>query len=269
MGIGVDIGGTGVRASSVDGDSIRAIHSVRTTDRSVDGVLATLAHLLSDLPAGPVGIAMPGFVADGIVCASPNFPAWRDVDLARLASDRLQRHVVVANDADCAALGASVMLGCPDLLALTIGTGVGGGRVVDGSLAPSRYGAEFGHLASGGDVRCGCGATGCLETRASLSAVQRVAATLQLSGTPTDWPADHPVWSDFQQALADGLRSLVNAFGPRAVALLGGGAGPAVLPAITQFRASVIEVHRAIPVHVMGRADEAAIRGAATLTEAE
>lgn len=243
-----------------------AIRSVRSDDRSVAGVLDTVESLVADLAPGPVGIAMPGFIDDGRVHASPNFPAWRDVDLAGLASARLGRRVVVGNDADCAALGASEMLDCPDLLVLTLGTGVGGGRVIGGRLAPSRFGAEFGHIASGGTLRCGCGAVGCLETRASLSAVERLAAARSLPGSPLDWPADHAIWTDFQLALADGLRTLVNAFGPRAVALLGGGAGPATQPAIERFRTQVIGVHRDVPVHVMGRVDEAAIRGAARLT---
>lgn len=263
--IGVDIGGTGLRAASVHDDDLLEQRRCTNTDRTVDGVLDALADLLDGLPPGDVGIAVPGFVAHGRVVASPNFPTWHDVPFAARAAERLDRRVVIANDADCAALGASRALRAPDLLAVTLGTGVGGGRIVDGNLGPGRAATELGHVWVGGEARCGCGATGCLETIVGAPAVHRRAEALGLAGPPSSWSVDHPVWHPFQEALARGLQTATALLGPRAIALLGGMAGPATAAAITRFRAVALPIHRDVPVHVLGRADPYAIRGAAAL----
>lgn len=270
MAIGVDIGGTGFRAAYVESGKPDSIVRCTWSDRSVAGVLDALHEVVHTLPTGPVGIAMPGFHDGGLLRTSPNFPGWVDVPFERMATERLGRRVRVANDADCAVLGAASTLGLRNVVGLTLGTGVGGGVLIDGQLLSGRAAGELGHLYAGGTTRCGCGAVGCLETLASVPAVERRAVSLGLSGRFDDWvtlPVDHPVWSDVLHGLSVGLRSLVNIFGPDSVVLMGGltAASPVLQEAVARCRRQLVPLHRGVEVHVLGRADPYAIRGAAAL----
>ncbi|MCA9571349.1 MAG: ROK family protein, partial [Myxococcales bacterium] len=112
-----------------------------------------------------------------------------------------------------------------------------------------------------------CGATGCLETLASVTAVTRRAREL---GLPVELPElvevagpEHPVWEGLVFGLGHGLRTFANVLGPDAIALVGGltVARPALDAAVRAFRREVIPVHRDLPVHVLGRADRFAILG--------
>lgn len=269
MRIGVDIGGSGLRAAVVDGRAPGPMRQMRNDDRSLEAVLAALEQLVGPLGPHPVGIAVPGYVEAGVVRGSPNFPRWRDVPLEQLASQRLGRTVRICNDADAAALGVAAELDLQDVVVLTLGTGVGGGVVLGGRLLGGRASGELGHLWTGGERPCGCGSVGCLETRASASAVRVRAGEL---GLPVDLDrlarttdADHPVWAELIEALAHGLRDLANCFGPQALALTGGlcVARAPLERAIARFREEVIDVHRELPVHLLGRADRYAVLGAA------
>jgi glucokinase len=113
-----------------------------------------------------------------VVLFAPNL-AWRDLDLKADLESVLDLHVVVENDANAAAWG-EFQFGAghdvDDLLLVTVGTGVGGGVVLDGSLFRGAFGvgAEIGHMrVVPGGIRCGCGNRGCFEMYASGSALVR------------------------------------------------------------------------------------------------
>jgi glucokinase len=123
----------------------------------------------------------PGFVASdrSTVLFTPNLP-WRAEPLGESMSERLELPVLVENDANCAAW-AEVRYGAArgerNVVVLTIGTGIGGGVVIDGQLLRGQFGiaTEIGHMnvVIEGGLRCGCGSRGCWEQYGSGSALVR------------------------------------------------------------------------------------------------
>jgi len=202
LAVGVDIGGTKVAAGLVDEDGRVLRTALRATPgrdvRAVeDTVVEVVEHLLAAAAdaglgaVGAVGIGAAGFVDSvaGTVLFSPHL-AWRDEPLRDAVQQRLDRPVLVDNDANGAAwaewrFGAG--RGEGRLVCITLGTGIGGAIVADGSLERGRHGlaGEFGHmvLVPGGH-RCECGGRGCWEQYASGNALGREGRELARSGSP-------------------------------------------------------------------------------------
>ncbi|HET7091887.1 MAG TPA: ROK family protein, partial [Thermomicrobiales bacterium] len=181
--IGVDIGGTSVKLGLVDSKgrilARDGFASGRSSSRSV--ILSELAthvrRLASEarrrrLALRGVGIGAPGpiDVGRGLVYFFPNLPGWKNTPLRRLLEKKLYLPVRLDNDANAMALGEFTFgagKGVADGIALTLGTGVGGGIVLGGRLfhGPAYSAAEIGHLVVNEDgPRCGCGSRGCIET---------------------------------------------------------------------------------------------------------
>ncbi|MCW2622516.1 MAG: glucokinase, family [Frankiales bacterium] len=173
--IGVDVGGTKVAAGVVDEDGNILARTRRPTPgispREVeDTIAAVVADLRISYAVEAVGIGAAGFIdADrATVLFAPNL-VWRDEPLRDEVSRRIGLPVVVENDANAAAwaeyrFGAG--RGEEHLIAVTVGTGIGGGIVLDGELYRGRFGVggEFGHMQVFRDGRrCGCGQKGCWE----------------------------------------------------------------------------------------------------------
>ena len=185
--IGVDVGGTKVAAGVVDeAGSILARTRRATPSASPADVEDVIADCVQDLRAGrdieAVGIGAAGFIdADrSRVLLAPNL-SWRDEPLRDAVAARVGLPVVVENDANAAAWGEhrfGAGRGEPDLVVVTVGTGIGGGIVMDRRLHRGRFGiaAEFGHLqVVPGGRRCGCGQSGCWEQYCSGRALLREA----------------------------------------------------------------------------------------------
>ncbi len=199
LAIGVDVGGTKVVAGLVDVDGAVLVTSRRDTPgHDVVAVQETIAALVEELveQAGSqrvqaVGVGAAGLVsADGdVVLFSPHL-AWRHEGLRAGLERRLTRPVLVENDANGAAwaewrFGAG--RGETRLLCVTVGTGIGGGLVLDGRLERGRHGlaAEFGHMVLvPGGFPCECGNRGCWEQYASGNALGRRARELVAAGVP-------------------------------------------------------------------------------------
>jgi glucokinase len=183
-------------------------------------------------PADASAVAIAGAIrtSTGEITQSPNLPRWDGVRLgAELSCE-------VLNDANAAILGESWvggLRGTKAAILLTLGTGVGGGLLLDGKLWTGATGAaaELGHVAVRPDgPRCGCGSTGCLEMYASGTAIAKAA------GAPDAKEAERRARAGDARARAafDGaadalgvvLSGLANAFNPEAIAL-GGGMAPA------------------------------------------
>ena len=173
--IGVDVGGTKVAAGVVDEEGTvlattrRPTPSASPTD--VEEVIAAcVAELRRDHSVEAVGVGAAGFIDAGRsrVFVAPNL-SWRDEPLRDAVAARVGLPVVVENDANAAAwaehqFGAG--RGEPHLVVVTVGTGIGGGIVLDGRLYRGRFGigAEFGHMqVEKAGRRCGCGQHGCWE----------------------------------------------------------------------------------------------------------
>ena len=214
--LGIDLGGTRVKVGSVaEGQLVGELVVERTAEgRGVDAVLDQLGRIarerLSSRPASRVGLAIPGLVESnsGFLITSPNFPAWRDVPVARLFSERVDLPVHLINDASAATLGearAGAAHGAQNVAGFTLGTGVGGGLILDGKLRLGGAGlaAEFGHLVvDPGGRLCGCGGRGCLEQSLGVDGLR---AILRASDTSWAHRADeHDVIRDLFWAARDG-----------------------------------------------------------------
>jgi glucokinase len=175
LAIGVDVGGTKVAGGLVDEQGTILGRTRRPTpSTNPDDVEATIADVVNELRVGHdvvgVGIGAAGFVDDArsTVLFAPNL-TWRDEPLREEVSARIGLPVVVENDANAMAWGEyrfGAGRGQQHLAAVTVGTGIGGGLVLDGRLYRGRFGvgAEFGHVVVVQDGRrCGCGQRGCWE----------------------------------------------------------------------------------------------------------
>lgn len=177
--IGVDVGGTKVAAGVVDDDGRILEKSRRPTPSTNQGkvaeAIASAAAALNamyDIEA--VGIGAAGFVdaSRSTVLFAPNL-AWRDEPLQEKVQEVIDLPVVVENDANATAWAESEFgagRGEDFLVCITLGTGIGGGIIVDGELYRGKWGlgAEFGHFrVVPNGRRCGCGNRGCWEQYAS------------------------------------------------------------------------------------------------------
>jgi glucokinase len=175
LAIGVDVGGTKVAAGVVDEDGNIVADLRRATPSSdASAVEQTIADLVHELRAShdvvAVGIGAAGFVdaERSTVLFAANL-AWRDEPLRDDVAKLVGLPVVVENDANAAAWGEyrfGAGRGEDHMVCVTVGTGIGGGVVLGGSLYRGRFGigAEFGHMQVVLDGRrCGCGQVGCWE----------------------------------------------------------------------------------------------------------
>lgn len=184
--IGVDVGGTKIAGGVVEPDGTIVATARRDTPahetQATEEAIASVVHeLRADRDIEAVGIGAAGYIdADrSIVLFAPNL-AWRDEPLREVIEDAVGLRVVVENDANAAAWGEfrfGAGADVDDLLMVALGTGIGGGIVLDGALFRGGFGiaGEFGHVTMVPEGRlCGCGNLGCWEQYASGPALIRV-----------------------------------------------------------------------------------------------
>ncbi len=181
VAIGVDIGGGSVRLGIVSADGKVLARETFATPKGREKLLRTLVERISILRTQArkhgwkvlgVGIGAPGpiDVQAGRVYFFPNIPGWRHTPLKSLLQRRLKLPVRVDNDAHVMTLAEfhfGAGRGAKNVIALTLGTGIGGGLVMDGRPfhGPHFSAAEIGHLIINEDgPRCACGTQGCVET---------------------------------------------------------------------------------------------------------
>lgn len=188
---GIDLGGTNIKAGIVDEQqNILAEASVPTrVERAYTEVIADMAGLVKTLLKEQgiaeselcgIGIGSPGTIdaEHGVVLYSNNF-GWENIPLTDEMKQYFSCPIAVSNDANCAALGevkAGAARHAKNAILLTLGTGVGGGIILDGKVFEGAHagGAELGHtsLIYGGEL-CTCGRRGCVEAYASATALIR------------------------------------------------------------------------------------------------
>ncbi|SDB80133.1 glucokinase [Raineyella antarctica] len=206
--IGIDIGGSKVAAGVVtsSGELVDRRTLPTPTDRAdaVEGAIVRLvADLSADHPVTAVGIGAAGWVDETrrIVRFSPHL-AWRNEPLADRLAARLELPVVIDNDANAAAWGEyrfGAGQGCDTFAMITLGTGIGGGLVIDGEVHRGRWGVagEWGHLCMVPDGQiCPCGNRGCWEQYCSGEALRREARALAGTGSPMAVPLLELVGND-------------------------------------------------------------------------
>ena len=190
--LAVDIGGTKIIAAVFSTDGQLLAKEVYPTlagagvSAVIERIFTAIDRLLSQniteiSQLDCIGIAVAGAIDSnrGLVTASPNLPGWLDVPLRYIVQDRYQVDAFLVNDASAAALGEhrfGVGRGVSNLILLTLGTGIGGGIVINGEMYCGACGSagEIGHMVI--DVNgpeCACGNRGCLEALSSGTAVAR------------------------------------------------------------------------------------------------
>jgi glucokinase len=262
--IGIDLGGTNIKVGIVDeGHSILAKAEISTNvGRPADciaGDMTSLAQkLLNERNIGlrevrGVGVGSPGIVdsENGVILYSNNF-GWENVPLAEMIHRRIALPLAIANDAQCAAIGemqAGAGMDCRNLILITLGTGVGGGIVLNRKLftGANEGGGIIGHMViiKNGET-CTCGRKGCLEAYASATALIRemgraveahpdsmLAAEWRKQGNTADArtvfdctqagdPVSQQIVNEYIECLGEGIANLINIFRPDKVLVSGG-----------------------------------------------
>ncbi len=227
--VGVDLGGTNISTIVLDGDDQvvgeAKLKTPTTGDRGgvVEVIAASVFDALDDAglerdAVAAIGIGTPGVVVDGTVGGAANVPGFLErFSLAGLVKEKLELPVRVANDVTAAAVGEHQVgagKGVSDLLCIFVGTGVGGGLILNGAPYEGGQGGagEFGHLVvrQGGAV-CPCGRRGCVEAYAGRRAMVLAAERARAAGTATvlfdvmeEKGKPRPTSGVFKEALARG-----------------------------------------------------------------
>ncbi len=254
--IGVDLGGTNLRAAAIDRNG-QVLSKVSGSTNFVQGREAVLSDIVAAIrqmqeehgPGGlaGIGVGVPGFIRmkEGFITNSNNLPYLENFPVRDEISRRLGTLVILENDANAAALGEKWMgagRDVDDLVLLTLGTGVGGGIICNGRVLRGFVGmaGELGHITvvPNGNP-CGCGNQGCLEKHASATAVTAMAHLLHLGVDATSreiyelaqqktemGEKARAVWTAVGEALGIALATLVNTFN-FPLYLLSGGMLPA------------------------------------------
>ena len=261
---GIDLGGTNIKAGIVDENQTSLVEdSVPTrVERPYQEIIKDMADLVknllnkihaTDAELSGVGVGSPGTVdaANGVVLYSNNFD-WDNIPLAAELGKYFTCPIKVSNDANCAALGevkAGAAREIKNAILITLGTGVGGGVIIDGQVFEGAHagGAELGHtsLIFGGEL-CTCGRRGCVEAYVSATGLIREAkraaekdpqsvmnelckgelsnmnGKIPFDAAEQKDPAGMKVVNDYITYLGESIANYVNIFRPDVILLSGG-----------------------------------------------
>lgn len=264
MRIGIDMGGMSVKFGLVDDENCIVEKMVIATrldvpaEEMIEDMIRAVLELLDKrnltlTDCEGIGIGSPGTIDDekGVILYSNNF-GWENIAIVKKMRERLSVPVRIANDADAAALGevcAGAAKGVKNAVLLTLGTGVGGGIILDGEIfhGPLKGGVELGHMVIKADgERCTCGRKGCLEAYASATALLRMArqaaienpdsimnqmcenqpgrmnGKIPFQAADKEDKAAKNVIEEYENYLAVGITNVINIFRPEMI-ILGGG----------------------------------------------
>ena len=306
--IGIDVGGTNIKAGAVDykGKMLATMRVLsEASGSSSNAILDKLQRIVTELisqmkdqPPMGVGFGIPGAIqaVDGVVTQAPNFPGLNGLPLRNLMYDRLKIPCFMDNDANCIAFGemwTGAGRGYSHILLLALGTGIGGGVIIDGEMLRGADGmaAELGHIAVQIDgAACNCGSVGCLETIASATGIIRMFheqkskhpesklnSMQESSINPAVVYAEAIKGDQFSRSLIEqagrglgvGMASFINIFNPEIV-IIGGGVAAAwdilIPPAIDTMKKRAFKAPAArVKVVRAEKEDEAGVFGTAYL----
>lgn len=305
--VGVDIGGTNLRAAVVDeSGTILDVHRQKVDDRSVDGLAKSVARAVEAISAveaaETVGVGIAGSVraAEGVVAVAPQL-GWREAPFGAALERELGRSVRLVNDLSAICFGEARVgagNGSGEVACLFVGTGVGLGVVANGRLVEGEDGlaSEFGHVrfdANPGARACNCGLEGCIEAflgGTHLPARLREVASAVGIDTPllarTDLNASVieeqvtrgdaaavALWKDCAVKLAWAMGAVLMTFNPK-VLVLGGGVLATAPSLVEQARQHLPDFawesfRASVDIRATALGDDAGIIGAALLGSAE
>lgn len=247
--IGIDVGGTSLKCGLVNQDGgisysfLFPLLNV-TTEGEVIALINAAIRKCAEQAQGKVigvGIGFPGIVENNtVIGGADNLPGFDNLELGKIIAASTSLNVVIDNDANMMGWGEfsyGAAKHCTDVVFITIGTGIGGSLVINGALYGGyrNHGTELGHIIiQQGGLACSCGASGCFEAYASVSALINDYAIVK--GINPDGINGRTVVSAYHAGereavaalnrhfdhLATGVASLVNVFSPQKVVLGGG-----------------------------------------------
>ncbi len=260
--LGIDCGGTNIKIALVKKDgkiidsALEPMNFKQSPEKAVSDMAALIKkfmdrHAKADIESVGMGIAGEVDQAKGVVRFSPNL-GWKNVPLKSLLARNLKIKIFAENDANCAAWGAYCLdarQDCGNLICLTLGTGVGGGIVINRKLYRGSTGSagEIGHMTVRYNGRpCKCGNFGCIESYVGAWGLVKSAEEgmkkshapilkkllresgsrlsprlLQTAAEKKD-PLSLQIWKDAGEQLGSAMASLVNIFNPDRIVLCGG-----------------------------------------------
>lgn len=250
---GVDIGGTNIKFAVVEGNEVKYKHIIETSSEC-DEIIADISAAVNDIKQQygikAVGVGTPGIINNGLVTAA-NLP-FDNTPLEKLLSEKTGFAVTVDNDANCAALGEiafGVTKDCDNIILITLGTGVGGGIIINRQIyTGTNGGGEIGHIIiqTENGKACPCGQSGCWERYVSANALiasaeqaaknnkdsilyelyctagNRLDGELIFTALGRGCEVAREVFDEYIHYLAVGIRNLANIFAPDAIVLAGG-----------------------------------------------
>ncbi len=263
--IGIDLGGTNVvmvlvsQDGKLKSDRRFPTEAEKGPEYVISKMAANALEIIKEagLKASDVkciGIGAPGPLDSrkGIVLVAPNLPGWKNIKLKAILEKKTGIKTGVENDANCAVYAEKWMGAAKsfdNVVGFTLGTGVGGGIIIDGKLirGASNTAGELGHtIIEMNGRQCGCGNKGCLEAYASASAIANTAKEKIKAGSKSmitemvkgdlnkitsktvyeallnnDKTASE-VWQYFAESLASGIAAALNSLNPQAVVIAGG-----------------------------------------------
>ena len=249
IALALDLGGTNIRLAAIGEDGIVYSRSRSATPKRSSSIeIVDLIVRLADgcrekVPPGSnifaIAAAVPATINEqaGILTKLPNLPALEGVRLRDVLTERLGIETILENDANAAAYGENWMgasRGVDDSICITLGTGVGGGLIINGKPFRGKDGTagELGHVCvEPQGVPCGCGGRGCIEQYASATAIVRMAreAGMNVSSSFDVYRAASEgsveadqVFRKMGSYLGIGIASLINVLNPEMVVLGGG-----------------------------------------------
>lgn len=290
---GIDLGGTNCKIGIFDlqGQLLKTWKTSSKNFSQPDDVVPSIAMELKrfeeykNLKA--IGIGAPGLIdANGVIIESPNFQLWKNLKLKELLEAEFNLPIAVENDANLFAVGEGFAGAAKDFesfVGITLGTGVGGGIVLNGKIFRGAKGmaGEIGHtvIHPNGPV-CGCGKKGCLEAYSSGTAMKREmqkATSLELEPMEIYGLAkkgDKAAVKVFEKAayhLGIGISNIINILDIPAV-IIGGGVSEAwdliIAPLKKGFKEHSFQIHfDTVEIRKSQLSDSAGIFGAYKITE--
>jgi len=236
--LGIDIGGTKTLCVVVDDSNgeLSVVDERRVpTDPNADAATTIIGLATSFAGVDSLGVGIAGLVArDGSVAVTTHLPGVHDLPLGRRLATTLGIPVEIDNDATCATVAEwrfGAGRGEDNVLMVTIGTGIGGGAIINGRVARGSHGfaGEYGHIVvQRGGLACPCGRHGCWEAYVSGRGLAHIAGAPSSEAVLDAHVAGDPAASravgEFADWAALGLHNLVNSFDPACI-VLGGGLG--------------------------------------------
>ena len=220
MIIGIDIGGTEIKAGIVFGNKVLkkvVVRTGKTRKEIIKNILNSVEALFDKkVKAIVVGCPGPADYKKGVIGDTPNLPL-RGINLKKIISKKFRKKVLMQNDAGCFVLGEAIRLGKKDVVGLTLGSGVGGGIVINGRLYTGKGNAgHIGHCTIKFDgPKLGFN-QGSLESYVSAKAIKR-----DYGKEPKDL-SSRKAWDEIGMKIGAGVANLINTFDPEAVVLGGG-----------------------------------------------